>query len=166
MNQRDATRLKKYLIQAQRLCSRQEKCISDLMIKLRKWEISNNDAKIIIHSLVNDGFIDEKRFAKLFANEKARLNKWGPIKIRMALRSKGICENDIDLALDEVSKTQTDETLTSILSRKASSFKYSSIQDLKGKLIRFGVSRGFELGEVIEVINEIVNHLLQNTKES
>ena len=70
-------------------CPISEHCISDVTTKLRAWEVEEFDRKKIIENLIEDDFINEKRYAVAFVRDKFRLNKWGKIKITMALREKG-----------------------------------------------------------------------------
>jgi regulatory protein len=142
----------KALDRAQWLCSQQEKCISDIKIKLQQWGLHPSQGQTIIDSLVKDGFIDENRFALSFAREKARFNKWGPKKIEMALRAKRISDDNIHQALTEAMQYTSTETLNELITKKAKTIKYKDKYDLKNKLIRFGVSRGFGYGEVIGVV--------------
>lgn len=144
------------LNRAQWLCSQREKCISEIRLKLQQWGLDPKQGQAIVDSLVKDGFIDENRFALSFAREKARFNKWGPKKIEMALRAKRIPDDEIQNALIEVVQYTSTETLTDLITKKAKTLKYKDKYDLKNKLLRFGVSRGFGYGEVLGVVEEVM----------
>lgn len=149
----------KALERAQRLCSLQEKCISDVKIKLIQWGVSADDATGIIKQLVASEFIDEQRFSLSFARDKANVNHWGPKKIEIALRTKRISDDLIQLALEDVAPLTNNETLGKLLSRKLKSLKYKNIYDLKNKMLRFGVSRGFNYGDVRDEVDKIIRDL-------
>jgi regulatory protein len=145
---------KKALERAQWLCSQSEKCVSDILLKFRQWGIGEDEGKKIINSLVKEGFIDESRYAMAFTREKVRFSKWGPKKIEMALKVKRIPDNLIQQALANIDLSASSDTLLDLISRKAKSVKYKDKYDFKSKLIRFGVSRGFGYGEVIDVVEK------------
>lgn len=144
------------LNRAQWLCSQREKCVSEIKLKLTQWGISEDDSSAIIKSLQKDDFINESRYALTFARDKARFNKWGPRKIEMSLRAKRINDDDIQNALIEVEQFTSTQNLTDLLAKKAKSIKYKDLYDLKNKLLRFAISRGFDYGKVLEVIDEVI----------
>ncbi|MDD4385854.1 MAG: regulatory protein RecX [Bacteroidales bacterium] len=144
------------LNRAQWLCSQREKCVSEIKLKLTQWGISEDDSSTIIKSLQKDDFINESRYALTFAHDKARFNKWGPRKIEMSLRAKRIGDDKIQDALSEVEQFTNSETLNDMLNKKAKTLKYKDLYDLKNKLIRFAISRGFDYGKVLEVIDEVI----------
>jgi regulatory protein len=124
------------------------------MLKLRQWQIQTHDIEKIITNLIENNFINDERYASMFARDKNRFNKWGPLKIAYALRAKRISEAVIKESLAGLESNENESTLIHILNKKASSIKSKSPSDLKAKLIRVGVSRGFEYGRIIEIINK------------
>ena len=78
------------LLKAQNICSKSEKCEKDIRFKLKNLNVSENEIEDIILSLIQQNFINEKRFAISFTNEKLKLLKWGRIKIKYALIQKDI----------------------------------------------------------------------------
>lgn len=147
---------KKAFDRAQWLCSQSEKCIFDIEKKLQQWGVNESEGKKIIDALLEDEFIDESRYTLAFAREKARFNKWGPKKIEMALRAKRIGNEHIDNAIEEISEFTNNHKLHEILAAKAKTIKAKDSYDLKTKLIRFGISRGFEYGQVLGIAEKIV----------
>lgn len=129
------------LEKAMKLCSMQEKCISDIKKKLQGWKVEKENIDYIIAALLKEQFIDEARFAAAFVNDKFRFSKWGKIKIRYALRAKHLQEQTIIKALDGI-----DETAYLSLIEKEIKKKYKSLKsgEEKGKLFRFALSKGFE----------------------
>lgn len=139
---------KRLLLRAQNLCSRQEKCRSDIRSKLLQWGASPSEIIAIERKLIDEKFIDEQRYATNFAREKARFNKWGPRKIEMALRAKQIDTQNIRLAIAEAGDLMDHEALKEILRKKFKTLRYSSTTELRSKLIRFAVSRGFSIDAI------------------
>lgn len=140
-----------------RLCARQEKCSYDLMQKLKLWGILPKDAERIVAKLIAEGYVNDSRFAALYAKEKSQINRWGPVKIKTMLLSKGISKHIVDEVLSEVDAGNFTGNLALLLKRKLPQVKAKSNFELRAKLIRFGVSRGFELAEVIEEVSRLVS---------
>ncbi|MDY0254604.1 MAG: regulatory protein RecX [Tenuifilaceae bacterium] len=147
---------KKALDRAQWLCSQSEKCTFDIKKKLLQWDVDEMEGEKIINALLEDEFINESRYAISFAREKSRFNKWGPKKIEMALRAKRIADEHIAIALAESAEHSNDDMLRELLTSKAKTIKAKDSYDLKTKLIRFGMSRGFEYGRVLGIVEKIV----------
>jgi len=145
---------------AQSLCARQERCSYDIQAKLRLWKLSSEDIDKIIKKLNADNFINDERYAYMFARDKSKFSKWGPIKITYALKSKHIPDEIIKSAVLETEASQDNKSLLDLLTRKAKTLKAKSIYDLKAKLIRFGISRGYDYGLVNEKVSSIIKESL------
>lgn len=140
----------------QYLCARQEKCTHDLVQKLKQWGFAQAEIDKIVGKLSSDGYVDDNRFARLYVREKSRINKWGPIKLRAMLASKGISKDIIDQALNELNYAENPINLFDLLNKKMPQVKAKNRFDLRNKLIRFGASRGFALDEVIDTVNRLL----------
>ena len=127
-----------------RLCARAEKSESDARRLMRGWGLTDRDAGQVLAKLVRDRFIDDGRYAEAFVREKLRLSGWGAYKIRTALQRKGVPKELIDAALAQA------------LARKARTAKAATPYDLKTKLIRYGLSLGYEYEAVIEAASAMV----------
>ena len=138
------------------LCSKAEKCVSDIQQKLDNWGVEPADAQKIIETLIAERFIDEERYARYFVRDKFRFNQWGRVKIAFMLRSKKIPAILIEEALLEIEDEAYFELLSKLLNDKARKTKFINEYDKKGKLIRFAQSKGFEM----EAINEAMKRLL------
>jgi regulatory protein len=141
---------------AKYLCAKREKCSSDMRLKLIQWGITRPDAEIIINKLVKEGFINDNRYAAIFVREKIHFNKWGTIKIAQALRIKGITDKIINDALNQIEEKTEEESLVVLLNKKISSIKSKTKYELKAKLIRFGLSRGYKYDDVLKIASKIV----------
>jgi len=143
------------LSKAMAICSKAEKCVSDIQQKLNDWGVEAADAQKIIKTLIAEKFIDEERYARYFVRDKFRFNQWGKVKIAYMLTSKKIPSAIIDEALQEIDDDASLELLVKLLKDKARKIKFANEYDKKGKLIRFAQSRGFGF----EVINEALQSL-------
>ena len=145
------------LQRTQALCARQERCSHDIRLKLKQWQLSNTNIEKIIKQLVADNFINDERYSKMFVRDKSKFNKWGSIKIKYTLKSKGFSEEVIKNALVEIDHSNDESTLKDLLSKKMKGIKTKSPYDLKTKLIRFGISRGFDY----EIVNRIASLIIR-----
>lgn len=133
-----------------RLCARAEKSQEDARRLMRGWGLAERDAEGVLAKLVRDCFIDDARYAGAFVREKLRLSGWGEYKIRTALQRKRIDRALIDAALAEADRPAMGERLRRQLERKARTAKYSTQYELKTKLIRYGLSLGYDYETVVE----------------
>ena len=88
--------------------------------------------------------------------KKLRLSGWGEYKIRTALQRKRIDRALIDAALAEADRSGMDERLRRQLERKARTAKYTTQYELKTKLIRYGLSLGYDYETVVEAASGLV----------
>jgi regulatory protein len=132
------------LNKAMSLCSKREYCIDDIRVKLDEWGIRGNDSERIISDLLKENFINEIRYAEAFVKDKFRYNKWGRVKIRASLKMKKIPGEVITSALDSIDNELYKKTLEDLLITHRRSIRAKNQYDLKGKLLRYGLSKGFE----------------------
>ena len=139
-----------------RLCARAEKSQEDARRLMRGWGLAERAAEGVLAKLVRDRFIDDARYAGAFVREKLRLSGWGGYKIRTALQRKRIDRALIDAALAEADRSGMDERLRRQLERKARTAKYSTQYELKTKLIRYGLSLGYDYDAVLDAAGELI----------
>ena len=142
------------LKKAMSLCAIREICVSDIRQKLSAWGVDEKDITKIINHLTNEKFIDDKRYALAFVKDKFRYNKWGKIKIASALKMKNIADETIREALDSIDDDVYLNALKSIISNHKRTVKSKNLYDLKGKLLRHGMSKGFESHLIYDLLNE------------
>lgn len=144
------------LNRAMALCSKSEKCISDIENKLRSWKLtSDEENKAIISTLEEENFIDEKRYARSYSMDKYRFNKWGKVKIRAMLRARRLSEEDISYGTDGIDDDSYLQMIEEEMLNKKSSVKAANAFEMKGKLFRFASSRGYEKEYVYDLIDRL-----------
>lgn len=144
---------KEALSKCMAICSKAEKCVSDIQKKLDNWDVPEQLAARIVDELISQKFIDEDRFTKFYVRDKFRFNQWGKIKISFMLKSKGIHQNQIDDGLAEIGDQEYLETLQNLIQAKLKKIKFKDEYDKKSKLIRFAQSRGFEYDAISKVVD-------------
>ena len=150
----ETTLFKTSLNKSMALCSRREYCISDIITKLDSWGVGKDDAGRIIKNLLKEKFIDEERYATAFVKDKFRYNKWGKIRLGLNLKMKGIPADIIKLALESIEYEEYRRMLEDLISSHRRKIKAKNQYDLKAKLMRYGLSKGFESSMIYEILGE------------
>ncbi len=146
-----------------RLCARAERSSGDAMRLMATWQVPEADRQGVLQRLIKDRFIDDSRYAEAFVREKSNLSAWGEYKIRATLRRKGIADDIINSALQQMPAEQNLERLTERLKRKIRTIKYDTTYQLKTKLIRHALSLGFTMDDVLKCVEEVMRDI--NTEE-
>lgn len=153
----DEGKEKKELLQrAQHLCSGREYCVSDITSLLSRWGATDEATKNeITGKLKEDGFIDEARYCSAFARDHFRYNQWGRVKIAMMLKAKKISDPDIAAGLEAIDGDEYLALLRKIITAQQKKIKAKNRFDMKGKLLRHALGKGFESHLVYDVINSL-----------
>ena len=138
----------------QSYCHYQERCIKEVRNKLFSLKASNNTADKILQSLIDNDYLNEDRYAKMFIQGKLRIKKWGRIKLKYELRLKGL---DIDIINDNINKIKEEEYI-----QYFNEFSINKIKFLKGttdhkkkSFINYFTYRGWENGLIYEKLKDI-----------
>ena len=146
---------KKVLERLQRQCARMEYCSSDIYRKaLKAMEGDEEAAARIMASLVEDCFVDDRRYAAVFAREKSSLQGWGAVKIRYQLRGKGIADGIITEALQGIDPEKAASKLD-----KLAADRYRLLKDdpqCRLKMLKALLSRGYSYDEVEDAVKRVM----------
>jgi len=133
-------------------CSTTELCLSDIRKKLDATDITEKEKERILHRLLDEGYVDEARYARAFVRDKFRFSGWGKVKIAQGLRAKQISSTVIDEALKEIDEDYYRQTLREALKAKRRSLHEKSDYETNAKLIRFALSRGYEMNVILNEV--------------
>jgi len=136
-------------------CSKREMCCSDIKAKLQKADVNTNDISTIIKKLVSEKFIDEIRFTRAFVHDKLEFQKWGLLKIKQALYFKGISEENITEAIQNVDKESYLTRLEEISRSKLKSIKAENVYEKNQKLLRFLASKGVSTEDAYKILKRL-----------
>jgi regulatory protein len=143
------------LVKARAYCVYQERSHQELRDKLYEWGLHQKEVEAIISELITTGFINEERFAVIYAGGKFRIKKWGKVKIKMALKEKRVSDYCIRKALAAIDIEDYVKTLRDILVSKSASVKESNPIKKKYKIAQYAVSRGFESDLIWAILGEV-----------
>lgn len=139
-----------------RYCAYQERCHSEVRTKLLSLGIYGDELEEIIGSLVKEGYLNEMRFAELYARSKHRLKKWGRLKIRQELWRKNVSAYCINKALILINESDYLHTIESLARRymESRTLDHHDVQTAY-KTKRYLIAKGYES----ELVNRVVSAL-------
>ena len=107
------------MLSLQAQCVKREYCVQDIRRKaVEKLDGDRDAAEEVVQALIADKFVSDARYASAFAREKSSLQGWGAIKIRYQLRAKGVSDEAIATALEEVDPSRAQDRLEKLLAAK------------------------------------------------
>ncbi|MCH8902600.1 MAG: RecX family transcriptional regulator [Bacteroidetes bacterium] len=153
------------LAKAMNYCAYQERCEKEVRERLAVWEVNPGFITIILKELQEDKFLNEQRFARIFAESKFRQKKWGKLKIENELVKKGIDSKKIAKGLREIDGKEYENTLRKLISEKVKMLKVKSGSksedlnqfELSGKVASFVIGKGYEPELVWQLIKRLAN---------
>lgn len=135
-------------------CAYQERCVKDVVDKLKTFDLSSKDQEEILNYLIDNRFVNNERFAHAFVRGKINQSGWGLNKIRFHLMQKGIAKETIEGALQEADTEMYRQRLIELLQSKAKTVRATNDFEKKRKLAAFALQRGFEASLVWKVLKE------------
>lgn len=102
----------------------------------------------VLARLVERGYVDDERFAKLWIENRSIRKGISQKKLRLELQSKGISQDIIDTCLSEGARDERKE-LKKVIAKKAK--KYPDEQ----KLIQYLLRQGFNYSDVLEALSTV-----------
>lgn len=145
--------IKAYYNKAASYCSGSEHCLQEVREKLTIWGAPSDCHDEITEMLMDEGFIDEARYASAYVSDKFRFNHWGRKKIAYALKGKGIASSTISDALGNINEEEYHDILEALICSKRKSL-HGEYVSIKTKLFKFAAARGFEPEIVMETIRK------------
>ena len=139
-------RIKKY-------CAFQERSHTEVRYKLVELGLRGNDLEQVMAKLIEEGFLNEERFASAFAGGKFRMKHWGKKKIEQELKRKGVSSYLITKAVSELKDDDYKNSLNQLLEKKAATLHDKNMFTRKQKLSNFLIGKGYEPKEVYAAVD-------------
>lgn len=80
--------------------NRRERTVGELRLQLERKGVSDHITEEVVGQLLEDGYLDDSRFALMFVHDKRELEGWGSDRIRRELRARGLDRDLIEGALE------------------------------------------------------------------
>ena len=132
------------LEKAKSFCAYQERCHKEIEEKLRSWKLTSDEIDYIISHLLEDDYLNEERFAKVYAGSKFRQKKWGKVKIELALKKRNLSPYCIARGLEEIPDEDYLQTLSYLIDKKSKEVKSKNELTKKSKVSQYCIQKGYE----------------------
>ena len=138
----------------QSYCLYQDRCVMEVKNKLYSFKVSSQLVENIVEYLIDNDYLNEERYTKMFIQGKLRIKKWGRIKLKYELRSKGI---DIKTINEDINQINEEDYMNYF-----NEFSTSKIKFLKGtkdqkkrSFINYFTYRGWENNLIYQKLRDI-----------
>jgi regulatory protein len=126
-------------------CGYQERSHAEARQKLYALGLFKKEVEDLISRLIEEEYLNEERFARLFASGKSRIRGWGKQKIRHELRQKGVSAYCITQALNALDETEYIAGFERLARKKWAALREEkNIFARKNKWQQFLLQRGYE----------------------
>lgn len=132
-----------------KFCSYQERSRLEVRRKMAALKMPPAEAERLLVDLVEMNFVSDERFAESFIRGKMNIKRWGKVKMRVELHQRGISDEIINQKFDEID----DEQYFANLSYLVEKWSRENPQGEKVKLIKFLLSKGYEMGDINAILN-------------
>ena len=125
------------------------------MNKLKGYGLREEWCSAICVKMVEEGYLNEERFADSYVRGKLRQNAWGIYKIRAGLREKGISDRLANQVLNELGEAAFDDVLRKLLQKKELTIKGEDQWIKREKLRKYALGKGYEPSRIRQILEEI-----------
>jgi regulatory protein len=136
-----------------RYCAYQERCVQELHQKMKSLGIEEDQYSTHLIWLEENNYLNEERFAEIYARSKFNQKKWGRNKIRFELKQRKINPIFIQKALEQIDDEAYLFALKEVINQKAKKLTSKDPWINQQKCYHFALSKGFEsdlIGEVLK----------------
>jgi len=137
-------------------CAYRDRSQKEVEDKLNEMHMIDAAKEKIIIELMQEGFLNEERFARSFVRGKFRIKKWGRIKITQELKKRGISSPIIKMGLTEIKESDYRTTLFELAEKKLEKIDEPNEYKRKGKLADHLMRKGYESSLVFDSIQELL----------
>jgi regulatory protein len=120
--QRDASgagdRHERTLALAYRYLNRRDRTVSEMERHLQDRGCSAEEIEAAIELLTEQGYLDDARYARLFAEDKRELEQWGSDRIQRALLERGLDRELVEQALASGARDSEISRAVALLQRR------------------------------------------------
>ena len=138
----------------QSYCLYQDRCINEVKNKLFSLKVNDDLGQKIINHLIDNDYLNEERFVKLFIQGKLRIKKWGKIKLKYELKIRGINNNTIDTHIKNISEDEYISYFDEFSSAKIKFLK-GTLDKKKRSFINYFTYRGWENQLIYQKLKDI-----------
>ncbi len=127
-----------------RYCAWRERCTQEVTGKLLSLGADKSLAERLVIQLQQEGFLNNQRFARLFARGKFENNQWGRIRIKAVLLQKDIPPSTVSDALTAIDDDRYRQTLQQLIKKKNKELSSKKKVHIKEKTAAYCIQKGYE----------------------
>ncbi len=135
-------------------CAYQDRSHKEVRTKLLQLKVYGEDLEEIMNELIKEKYLDELRYACSFARGKFRMKKWGRNKIIQHLKIQDISDYCMRKAMEEIDQQEYLDVLKQLISKKKEDYAEENTYLQNQKVIKYLVSRGYEMHHILDLIKE------------
>ena len=136
-------------------CGYQERSHKEVKEKLYSYGLHRQETEESISQLIEEGYLNEERFAIQYAGGKFRMKQWGKVKIKYELKQKQVGDYCIKKALQQIDEDDYLQTLQKLAEQKWTLLRgEKNIYTKKRKLQDYLLQKGFEGDKVSEMVKK------------
>ncbi len=129
-------------------CGYSERCHFEVREKLYALGMRRNEVETLLTQLIEEDYLNEERYARLFAGGHFRQKKWGKVKIAHALQAKRVSSHNIRSGLQEIGQDEYLSTLQKLAHAKWQALKTAQYLVREAKTTAYLQQKGFELPNI------------------
>lgn len=131
-------------------CAYQERCHQEVESKLYGFKLSSHEIGEAIAYLIANNYLNEERFACLFAISKFHQKKWGKNRISQELKLRKISAYLVDKAIKEIPADEYTDTFEQISRRFWESLTERNSLKKRKKFCDYFLRKGWESDWIYE----------------
>ncbi|MDQ2752728.1 MAG: RecX family transcriptional regulator [Bacteroidota bacterium] len=136
-------------------CAYQERSHSEVKQKLYDFGLFKSEVEELLSKAIEEDYLNEERFAELFAGGKFRMKSWGKIKIAYELRKKGVSSYNINKALKAIPDADYSFTLQKLAENKWQQLKGEHYINKHAKAMSYLLQKGYEPALAQQIIKQL-----------
>lgn len=142
-----------------RLLSRRDHARKELYDKAIRKDYHPGVINDVLDELEEKEYINAAAFARAFARDKRRFNNWGPIKIKLALKKKGISGSDAERAVEAAFNEVNEKDLFSdlVFKQKQRFLREENLFKRKKKIFDYLSRKGYRQGDIMKYLDDLMD---------
>lgn len=148
-----------YLGRARAYCASAEQCSSAVVKKLGEWGADKCVAETVVARLEDEGYLDDRRYARSYCESKMLRSGWGRMKVAYQLRMKRLTPEAIAAGIGAVDDEAYRDVLADTACKKLAGLHDADPSVRRRKLMVFLAQRGYTADEINETLTNIKQQL-------
>jgi len=146
-----------------KLLGRRDHARKELFNKAVRKEYPREVINNVLDELQEKGYLNEAGFAEKFAEDKSRLNKWGPAKIKAHLYKKGISKSVAEKSIKKAFEGEDlkETFLNLVLKRKRRFLREDNLYKRKKKVFDHLARKGYRPSSIYDHLDELMQAIEQ-----